>query len=462
VLVQPSMTTAKGVERQSGIVAMSAYALGSMALGYLVPHFNDKWMPWLAVPLAMDQVIAFLSSLSSGMMAFTGIVFSLLLVLLQFGTTAYTPRIVGVWVRNRSLSNAAGVFVGTFLYSLMALRGAGSLHGNASSALTLWVAFAWLLASVFMLIRLIQIFGALSHTNVLYDLGDAGQIAVDRLGASCTAHPGVPSGGSSKRVAADSLGAPAQVLLHTGRPLYLRALDVARLVALAEDGGVVIHVPYAVGDSITGGAPLALVHGSSAVIPEEPLRDAISLGRERLLEHDPKYALRLLVDIAIRALSPAICDPTTAVQALDQIEALLKSIGNALVDFGEACDSSGALRLVFEATSWQEYLELGVAEIQQYGADSLQVERRLAALCGFLRAHVPESRRAAIDQLAEQRVATVHAAFAAVVPRACAEGSDRQGLGHTRIDRPPIDELAPPDRRPLDVVHRGGQAAWSR
>jgi uncharacterized membrane protein len=428
------MTTGNGIERKSGVTTVSAFIAASLGLGYLVPHLNERWLSSFATPLGTAQVIAFLSALSTGMMAFTGIVFSLLLVLIQFGTTAYTPRIVGVWVRNRSLSTAAGVFVGTFLYSLMALQGVGTQNGTTSGALTLGVAFAWLIGSVFMLVRLIQMFTALSHTNVLYQLGDTGQDAIARL---CSPYAAArnPTAGSGAN--AEWLGPPSQIVLHTGRPLYLRTVDVERVVALARQYGCVIRIPYAVGDSITGGASLALVYGSGPIVPAEPLRKAISLGRERLLEHDPKYALRLLVDIAIRALSPAVCDPTTAVQALDQIEALLTSLGNAALDFGETRDGSGDLRLVLDATTWQEYLELGVAEIQQLGAEALQVQRRLAALFGFLRAHVPEGRRAAVDRFAQHRTTAVHGAFADVVLRARAELSDRQGLGHTHSERRP-------------------------
>ncbi|MGA7120519.1 MAG: DUF2254 domain-containing protein [Polyangiaceae bacterium] len=432
------MRTTTSVEPNRGFIEMCAFIAGSLLLGYFVPHFNSKWVPWLAAPLGKDQIIAFLSALSSGMIAFTGIVFSLLLVLLQFGTTAYTPRIVGVWVRNRSLSNSGGVFVATFLYSLMALRGVDDMHGSASSALALWVAFAWLLGSVFMLLRLIQMFGSLSHTNVLYLLGDMGQSAVDRIGAPASTATISSSSPCQRGSVAGPSDPPSQTVLHVGKPLYVRALDVARIVALAEECAAVVHLPCSIGDAVTAGSALAYVHASGRVVPEQSLREAISLGRERLLEHDPKYALRLLVDIAIRALSPAICDPTTAVQALDQIESLLKGIGNARLDSEEVRDASGALRLVVEATTWPEYLELGLAEIQQYGADSLQVERRLGALVDFLWAHVPETRRADVERVALRRFATVHETFTSLVPRASAERSDRQGLGHTaRLLRQP-------------------------
>ncbi len=127
------------------------------------------------------QIVAFLQAVAAGMMAFTGIVFSLLFVMLQFGSTAYSPRIVSVIGRPRTLGKAGGVFIGTFLYALMALRGVGALGQGATSDFTIWVAFAWLLGSVYMLVRLVESLAGLIQTNVLYLLGDTGQSEIEGM-----------------------------------------------------------------------------------------------------------------------------------------------------------------------------------------------------------------------------------------------------------------------------------------
>ena len=111
---------------------------------------------------------------------------------------------------------------------------------------------------------------------------------------------------------------------------------------------------------------------------------AIHLALERTSEQDPKYPIRLLVDIAIKALSPAINDPTTAVQAIDQIEDLLRRLGRLDLDAGYASDANVVLRLVFPMPTWEDYLTLAFDEIRQYGANSVQVMRRLrSALTGL-------------------------------------------------------------------------------
>ena len=418
-------------ERTTGALKMWWYIVAALVLGYVVPGISAHVLPWLLSPMGQDQVIAFLAAVASGMMAFTGIIFSLLFVLLQFGSTAYTPRIVAILGRNRVLYDAGGVFTGTFLYALMALRGVRSPADGGTGKLTIWVAFAWLIASLFALVRLFDSLKDLTHTHVLFLLGETGHREIERLYAPPPAPNGDGGRTSRDECFETSLDPPTQTIVYRGGPRYVVALDVRRLVDLARSTDTVIRVPLARGDAVTAGANLALVHGRRGeTVPEAAVRDAIVLGRDRALEQDPKYALRLLVDIAIRALSPAVCDPTTAVQALDQIEALLTSLGNAQLDVGRVRDSSGVLRVAYEETTWEGYLDLALTEIQDYGAAAIQVERRLAALLTFVRAHVPAARAAAVDRLAEQRAAVVRKAFTDG-RRERAEQADPQGLGHT-------------------------------
>ena len=115
------------------------------------------------------------------------------------------------------------------------------------------------------------------------------------------------------------------------------------------------------------------------------LRDLFALGRERTIEQDPAFALRILVDIAIKALSPAVNDPTTAVQVLDHIEAFVEVVARAeLHDQYALHGHDEAVRVVIPGRGWAEYLELAVTEIRDYGATSTQVCRRLRALLDAL------------------------------------------------------------------------------
>src|SRR5262249_36144939 len=155
-------------------------------------------------------------------------------------------------------------------------------------------------------------------------------------------------------------------------------------VALAGAANALVRVPVGIGDSVTDATPLAFVEGSK--VPEASLRAAIRIGRDRTPERSPAHALRLLVDIAIRSLAPSVNDPTSAVRSLDHIEALLRLLGASRLAPGVAYDPAGTRRVVYATPSWEEYLDLGLTEIQCYGMGAVQVTRRLAALLSHLRA----------------------------------------------------------------------------
>lgn len=418
---RPRTSRSPSLAEKNYFVAWS-YIVVSLALGWIMPRLDSDALADMKV--GHDQVIAFLSAVSTGMMAFTGIVFSLLFVLMQFGSSAYSPHLVALLSRNPTLAHAQGVFTGTFLYSLMALRAVGVAAGGHTVALTIWTAFAWLLASIFLLMRLVRVFATLEITDVLEKLGESGQREIEHI------YEGATDGVSP--AAAAPAGPVTQTLLHRGRPRYLVDIDLARLVALAQEADAVIRIPVACGDAITMGTTIARVEGSKQRVSEDSLRKAIVLGRDRSREASPKNTIRLLIDIAIRALSPAINDPTTAVHSLDQIEDLLVRLGNAPLDIGVVADEAGTVRLVYATPTWEEYLDLSLAEIQQYGAGFLQVERRLAALLALLRARVRATRLDAIERWARLHRGVVERAFDGDSPaRERAGCLDRQGLGHT-------------------------------
>ena len=110
------------------------------------------------------------------------------------------------------------------------------------------------------------------------------------------------------------------------------------------------------------------------------LRGMVALGHERTIDQDPAFAVRIIVDIAIRALSPAVNDPTTATQMINHLEAVLAGVGTRVSERGALTDADGHLRLAVRTRSWDDYLDLGVSEIRQYGRDSPQICRRLRAM----------------------------------------------------------------------------------
>lgn len=198
---------------------------------------------------------------------------------------------------------------------------------------------------------------------------------------------------------------------------------------LASQHGAVIEVVAAVGDTILEMSPLLRVHSARLNIDEQSLKSGFEIGDERTFEQDPKYAIRLVVDIAIKALSPAINDPTTAVQALDQIEDLLIRLGQRRLDIGNYHDDQGALRLVVPFPTWDDFLRLALDEIRSCGANSVQVMRRMNALIKNLTDVLPATRHAELRHWEERLQGTVERSFVDADEKQDASVADRQGLG---------------------------------
>jgi uncharacterized membrane protein len=400
------------------------YAGIAMAAALTFPRFESRIFPGLVSPMSVSAATAIYSAIASGMIALTGIVFSLTFVMIQFSAIAYSPRLV-MWIaRDPVMSHALGLFTATFLYAIAALVGVDRNGSGKVPFVSAWVVVGLLLASVVMFISLIQRIRLLQVNRMLIFTGDQGRHVIT------TIYP------SEKNLAAfaesdDFRALPrSQTLIHYGRPHSVQAVDIAALVNLAKVAGGVIEIVVAVGDTVVELMPFLQVYGAERPIDEQKLRDGIAIGEERTFEQDPKYAIRLLVDIAIKALSPAINDPTTAVQALDQIEDLL--LGQRHLEIGFYRDSDGKLRLVVPFPTWDDLTRLAFDEICAYGATSVQVMRRMNALVTDLRQAVPEERRPALKYWQTRLKATVARSFPDNEERMEATREDRQGLGISR------------------------------
>jgi uncharacterized membrane protein len=229
------------------------------------------------------------------------------------------------------------------------------------------------------------------------------------------------------------LGPVAQILLYSGDPRVIASLNIDALVRLAESNNATIAIECGVGETLMEDTALLRVYGAPRELPERELMRCIHLATSRTFEQDPKYAIRLLVDIAIRALSPAVNDPTTAVQALDQIEDLLRRLGRRQLEAGQAHDATGVLRVTFPVPTWEDYLALSFDEIRQFGATSVQVVRRLrAALVGLADTVVVDSRRVAVRQYLDHLNIGIGRSSFDDQDQAAALQEDRQGLGLSR------------------------------
>jgi uncharacterized membrane protein len=229
------------------------------------------------------------------------------------------------------------------------------------------------------------------------------------------------------------LAPPNQTLNHHGNPRTITELDVDALVGLARQAGGTIVMAAAVGDTLVEGEEILRVHGARTLLPEGALLRVVHLGRERTFEQDPKYPIRLLVDVAIKALSPAINDPTTAVQTIDQLEDLLRRLGASELDVGYAPDENGSLRLLLLTPTWEDYLALAFDEIRQFGAGSIQVMRRMRAALDGLAGWLPrEDRKQVVRRYLGRLDHAIERSGFDSEDQRMALDEDRQGIGLSR------------------------------
>lgn len=404
------------------------YVVGSMGLAVLTTQLDRVFKYTITLNLTVESGQMVLSAIASGMLAMTGIVFSMVFVLVQFGSTAFSPRLVTWFVQDVVVLNAMGVFSATFLYALIALGALDRSINGEVPFLTMMVAYIFIFASVIMFIALTQRMTILQISNVLHTIGQRGRNVVNEL-----YREDAQDAKENVDQAALLLGRKVtQTFLYSGGPAAVVEVRLPLLFRLACQSGGVIELEYAVGDTLVNNAAIMRVYDGKSLITEAQLRRAVVIGRERTMAQDPKLALRLLVDIAIRALSPAINDPTTAVQALNQIEDLLRRLGTRKLDIGVLRDDAGELRVLLPSPDWDDFLALALDEIRYHGANSLQVMRRMSALLDDLEEVVPPRRRKIVQEHYYALHRKIRMSFSDPSDRAVADQVDRQGIGLSR------------------------------
>ncbi|WP_346623574.1 DUF2254 domain-containing protein [Blastococcus montanus] len=374
-----------GEQLSTGFVAIpAACALAAVALGLVLTELDQLFADDLPFIFGGGPAGArsLLSALVTSMVSLTGVVFSITIVVLQLASSQFSPRVLRSFLRSRSTQVTLGVFIATFLYAVIVLRAVRGDDGVDAFVPQLAVtgAFLLLLASAGMFIHYIRhITQSIRVSTIVRRVGDEARELIARTADDRRRFP-VPSppltGEPSARVAATEPG-------------VVVAIDVDTLVERAREAGNVLEMRIRLGDFAPEGAVVLDVHPAStaprsgdggAVAALPALLRALPQAQERTMEQDIAFGFRQLADIAERALSPGVNDPTTAVQALDEIHDLLRRLVTE-PDAPEAyTDEDGVVRLVLRQRAFGDYLDLGVDEILDYGQGSSQVRRRMAAV----------------------------------------------------------------------------------
>ena len=365
-----------------------------------------------------------LSTIAASMITFTGLVFSIIIVVLQLASGQFSPRVLRTFLRDRTSQFALGVFVATFTYALVVLRSIRLTTPTSAPfvpGLSISVAFALVLFSLGVFVNYIHhIAQSIRVVSIIDSVANETRRLINELyprNVDPSTSMELPHGIGQPRM----IGAPrAGVVLD---------MDKMGLVQVASNNDAVIELIPAVGDFVPKGAPLILVWDGDQLLPDEEATALIDLGIERTMQQDVAFGLRQIVDIAERALSPAVNDPTTAVQAVDRIHDLLRQLADRPFPPGSLGDREGHVRLTFPTATWEGYVELGVQEIRQYGSGSLQVARRLRAMLEDLLTVAPEPRRAALRTQLAELDAAVRRGFRDPADQALAREADEQGIG---------------------------------
>ncbi|MFB8106410.1 DUF2254 domain-containing protein [Streptomyces sp. NPDC056007] len=358
------------------------------------------------------------TTISSAMMTFIGVVFSISLVAVQMASGQLTPRVVRIFVRSRISKLTMTVFLATFLFSLLVLT---SYESEADPRRVVSVPLLQsLLTLVLVGLSLLLFVVYVSATLRLMQVGPV----VDRIARDSFRVLGrMPRGPGG----AEGLGPETGRVVYQGRAGVLRDVNTARLVRAARRQDVVLRLIPRIGDFVVPGTPVVAVHGGDA--PSRRLRYAVSVGVERTLHQDLSFGLRQLVDIALRALSTSVNDPTTAVQCLDRIVQFLAAVVDLPLGTVHHRDRSGRVRLVQEGPAWDDLVDLAFEEIRWCVAGSPQVSRRLLAGLDDLLLLAPEERKQPLVRHRELLVQTVERTVPVAADREFALLPDRQGIG---------------------------------
>jgi uncharacterized membrane protein len=305
-------------------------------------HGLDAWLGWNFLGFAVAGAQALLQATITATLSFVVFTFGSLLVAIQVASSQMTPRIIATTLlRNNVVRYTVGLFIFTFMFALSAQnRLEKDVHQfvilvAALLAILSFAAFFYLIDYASRLLRPISI---LAHVC------EYGLAVID------SAYPDASRGLEIPASKGCSLGPSDRVIQHQGTSGIILAVNLEPLMAEAERASAIIEFVPQVGDFVAVDEPLFNLYGGSRSVDEEALRDAVAFGSERTLEQDPTFAFRIVIDIALRALSAAINDPTTAVLAIDQLHRMLRMVGNRHLRTDEIRNQSGELRVNFSHT----------------------------------------------------------------------------------------------------------------
>lgn len=368
-----------------------------------------------------DAVLGILETVAASMVSLTALVLTIVLVVVQLAMGQFSPRIVQRLLRDRPSQFAIGLFVATFVHSLLAIRevdlGTDEDPGHVPGVAVL-ATFVLALASIAVLVMYVHHVGQALRVSALVEL--AGK-ETRKLLDDVYPDKGAPSPDEND---------PAVVTAE--RSGVLSVVWPERLVRAATEADCRLELVPALGEFVPAGGRLFVIQGSPGRLDLKTVNDSVILSMERTLVQDVAFGIRLLVDMGERALAEsAFVDPTTAVQTIDRLHDILRQLARRPLPDGTHHDRAGVLRLTQRVMTWEGYVHLTFDELRMVGAGSPQVSRRLQAAIQDLLTVVPPERSPVLEEQLVLLTRATDEAFAARRDGAMAKQPDAAGIGTT-------------------------------
>lgn len=322
---------------------------------------------------------ALLSTVAGSIITVAGVVFSITITALTLASSQFGPRLLRNFLRDAGNQLVLGTFIATFLYCLLILR---TIHGFNDDIfvpnLSVSVGVALSIASLGVLIYFIHHASiSIQVEHIIATVGEDLDAAIDRLfpdrlGHAAPTEP--PSGQGSANLTETGWHA-----IRARRHGYLQAIDTDALMRIAIEQGCVIQILHRPGQFVIGDVVIARVW--TDLDTDEQLDDQISqvfiVGSQRTVTQDVLFAVHQLVEIAVRALSPGINDPFTAIACIDQLSAGICRLGGRAIPAADRYDEQGHLRVIAEPVSFAQVVDVAFDQIRQYGRTSVAVTNHL-------------------------------------------------------------------------------------
>jgi len=361
-----------------------------------------------------DGARAMLQAIAGSVITVAGVVFSITIVALQLTSSQFSPRVLRSFLSDRSNQVVLGTFMGTFTYALLVLR---SIRGESADAAEFVpgpaVTGALLLTflSLAMLIYFIHhISVRIQVTSIVANVADETLATVDRMAdmartdsdrswrpATDDHTPSAPTNGTARAAAGASEG-----VIRAETSGYLQLVDVDAAVHAGRDADAAVRLSVAPGAWIQAHTAIGThtAEGDHEERIGEAVRRAMTLGNERSAEQDVAFGLRQLVDIAIKALSPSVNDPTTATHCIDRVVSILVAAGRSDDPPRAFADQSGTVRVQIPFPGFAELVPLAFDQVRQYGGQQPEIVEHLARSLALVRQAVPATRHRPLQEQA--------------------------------------------------------------